>query len=271
MRDRAIRLPVREVCAWARERGIATLVDGPRPSARFPSTSERSGCDCYAGNGHKWLGGPKRSGIFWRRPKVMAGLAPVHVGAGTFRTAEPRRRARSSARNGRAFEYGTRNHLVSIGLHASLRWFDSLGWPAVFEHIAGQAAYLKERLMALKGVRLLTPSEREASVGPGHLLAARARPPAAAESPGGAPIHHRGIPPLRRIRISPRTSPHAGDVDALIAASRAREADATAPAPAHPPPNTSAPDPSAPRPGPKGTAPRTPRTPCIRPPGVEHA
>jgi selenocysteine lyase/cysteine desulfurase len=148
----------------------------------------------------------------------MARLAPVHVGAGTFRTAERATGEVEPHATGERFEYGTRNHLVSIGLLASLRWLDGLGWPGVFEHIAGTAAYLKERLRAVKGVKLLTPMEREASSGLVTFASPgldRQRLPKAL---GERHIHHRGIPHYDAIRISTAHFTSREDVDALIAA-----------------------------------------------------
>lgn len=216
--ETGIRLPVREACAWARERGIATLVDGAQALGAIPVDVRAIGCDCYAANGHKWLCGPKGSGIFCATPGVMARLAPVHVGAGTFRTAERATGEVEPHATGERFEYGTRNHLVSIGLLASLRWLDGLGWPGVFEHIAGTAAYLKERLRAVKGVKLLTPMEREASSGLVTFASPgldRQRLPKAL---GERHIHHRGIPHYDAIRISTAHFTSREDVDALIAA-----------------------------------------------------
>lgn len=216
--ETGIRLPVREACAWARERGIATLVDGAQALGAIPVDVRSIGCDCYAANGHKWLCGPKGSGIFWASPETTARLLPVHVGAGTFRIADRATGEIEPHDAGGRFEYGTRNHIVNLGLLASLRWFETLGWRQVHEHVAGTAAYLKGRLRETKGVKLLTPMERASSSGlvtfasPGldgqrlpHVLGERR-------------IHHRGIPHYDAIRISTAAFTSRDDVDALIAA-----------------------------------------------------
>ena len=216
--ETGIRLPVQEVCAWARERGIATLVDGAQALGAVPVDAREIGCDYWAGSGHKWLGAPKGCGIFYASAATMARLAPAHVGAGSFRTADRSTGNLELWDSGQRFEYGTRNQLISLGLHESLRWFDDLGWPRVLDHIAGMAESLKKQLREIPGVRLLTPMEREASSGlttfsfPG-LDEAKMR-----RLLGERHIHHRGIPRYNAIRISTAHFTSREDVDALVTA-----------------------------------------------------
>ena len=216
--ETGIRLPVREVSAWARERGIATLVDGAQALGAIPVDVREIGCDCYAANGHKWLCAPKGSGIFYAESGFMKGLAPAHVGAGSFSKADRQTGEIEPWDSGQRFEFGTRNQIVGVGLCESIRWFDGLGWPRVFDHVAGMALYLKERLRELDGVRLLTPVEREASSGlttfafpgldEGKMRAAL----------GERHVHHRGIPHYDAIRISTAHFTSRGDVDILVEA-----------------------------------------------------
>jgi selenocysteine lyase/cysteine desulfurase len=212
------RLPVREVCAWARARGITSLVDGAQALGAIPVDVRAIGCDCWAGSGHKWLCGPKGSGIFYATTQTMARLAPAHVGAGTFRVADRSTGEVEPQDSGARFEYGTRNHIISIGLLASLRWFEALGWHRIHEHVAGMAAYLKERLRSLDGVKLLTPIEREASSGLATFSSPGLDPQRLRKALGERHIHHRGIPHYDAIRISTAAFTSRDDVDALIAA-----------------------------------------------------
>jgi isopenicillin-N epimerase len=62
-----LRMPVREICALARSRGILTVVDGAHGLGMLDLDLPALGCDFYACSGHKWLNGPPASGLLYIR------------------------------------------------------------------------------------------------------------------------------------------------------------------------------------------------------------
>ncbi|MGI8649886.1 MAG: aminotransferase class V-fold PLP-dependent enzyme [Rubrobacter sp.] len=61
-------LPLEEITALARERGVLTLVDGAQSVGDMPTNIPETGADLYAFTGHKWLLGPEGAGGFYVRP-----------------------------------------------------------------------------------------------------------------------------------------------------------------------------------------------------------
>ncbi|MGB3682695.1 MAG: aminotransferase class V-fold PLP-dependent enzyme [Rubrobacteraceae bacterium] len=61
-------LPLEEICAAARERGVLTLVDGAQSVGNMPVDAPATGADMYAFTGHKWVLGPEGMGAFFVRP-----------------------------------------------------------------------------------------------------------------------------------------------------------------------------------------------------------
>lgn len=74
-------LPVRELCRWARERGILTMVDGAHAFAQFPFTYADVECDFYATSLHKWLYAPLGNGFLFMRREHIKSVWPLMAAA----------------------------------------------------------------------------------------------------------------------------------------------------------------------------------------------
>ncbi len=59
--------PVKELSTMAREKGIATIVDGAQALGMFPIDLYSLGCDAYAASLHKWLLAPMGGGMLYIR------------------------------------------------------------------------------------------------------------------------------------------------------------------------------------------------------------
>ncbi len=78
----AVVVPVEEVCAAARTRGVLAIVDGAHAPGQLPLDVGAVGADVYVGNCHKWLCAPKGAGFLWARPEHQAWIAPLVVSWG---------------------------------------------------------------------------------------------------------------------------------------------------------------------------------------------
>ncbi len=70
-------LPVKEVVAMARARGIPVIVDGAHALAHFQFTLPELECDNYSTSLHKWLFAPHGTGLLWVRRDQIADLWPL--------------------------------------------------------------------------------------------------------------------------------------------------------------------------------------------------
>ena len=74
--ETALVLPLAEMAAACRTRGVAVLVDGAHAPGAIDVDIAALGVDWYVANLHKWAFAPRSCGIVWAAPERRAGLHP---------------------------------------------------------------------------------------------------------------------------------------------------------------------------------------------------
>jgi selenocysteine lyase/cysteine desulfurase len=166
-----IRLPGPEICALAtrlnaagRERPILTLIDGTQELGQWKVPVPEIGCDFYVSNGHKWLGGPKGSGILVVHERAFPLLTPPYMAGGILDHGPDGVANMINHRDApHMFESGTQNLAVVSVLADAIAWLDDLGWDWIVEREQTLSAYLRAELRTVPGLTLLTPDAWEHS------------------------------------------------------------------------------------------------------------
>jgi L-cysteine/cystine lyase len=149
-------LPLREICAVAREKEVLTLVDGAQSVGNIPVDVPATGADMYAFTGHKWVLGPEGMGAFYVRPGLpvyspnvgfMSLTAPEDFGI------EGDYELRSGARR---FEASTMSPALAGGFAAAAEAVYERGG-AGFEEIRRRADLLIDLLSGAPRVTLRSP------------------------------------------------------------------------------------------------------------------
>lgn len=155
------RTPAKEIAALCRERGILTLIDGAQAVGQFSLDLPDIGADFYTGNCHKWLLGPKGTGLLYVRRDSLDELTPTFVGAGTggFTDEGGLEPLDTAAR----FEYGTRDFGRYGGIETTMEWHHGLGMDREFARMRHLTNYLRDRLWELDGITIHTPRSWEES------------------------------------------------------------------------------------------------------------
>ena len=73
------RMPVSEIAALARSKGVVCVVDGAQAWGQIPVDVKAIGCHAYATTGHKWMMGPKGCGILYLSPDAHEAIQPVQL------------------------------------------------------------------------------------------------------------------------------------------------------------------------------------------------
>jgi cysteine desulfurase/selenocysteine lyase len=142
---------VKTICAAARERGVATVIDGSQAAVHFPVNVSDIGCDFYVITGHK-LYGPTGSGALYARRERHPEMRPFMGGGDMIR--EVRQDWITYADAPLRFEAGTPNIVQAIGLGAAIDYLEALGMENIAAHERALRDYAAERLSGLNWLHL---------------------------------------------------------------------------------------------------------------------
>ncbi|WP_114390508.1 cysteine desulfurase [Notoacmeibacter marinus] len=143
--------PMVDICSMARERGIATLVDGSQSAVHMPVDVQALGCDWFVFTGHKAYG-PTGVGVLYGRPERMNAMRPF-LGGGEM-IEEVTTETVTYNQPPHRFEAGTPNIVEVVGLAAALDWMDGIGRDTIAAHEAQLRNYAHERLGGLNWLRI---------------------------------------------------------------------------------------------------------------------
>jgi selenocysteine lyase/cysteine desulfurase len=155
-----LRLPSKELCRIARERGIYTHVDGAQTFGALSLNLHEMGCDSYSGSAHKWFLGPKEAGLLYVRQGRIAEVWPSVVGVGWGSKVE------TSAKGARKFEtLGQRDDAAVSAMGTTADFLNLIGVARIEARIRELATSLKEGARKIPGARLITSPNPELSAG----------------------------------------------------------------------------------------------------------
>jgi cysteine desulfurase/selenocysteine lyase len=144
--------PVAEICALARRRGAAVLVDAAQSAPHVPVDVRQLGCDFLAFSSHKMLG-PMGVGALWVRGERFGEMPPYHVGSNMAHGGDI---DSAAAEHGALrFQAGTPNVSGPVGLAAAVDVLDGIGLDRLRAHDEHLTAHALERLRTVRRLRLL--------------------------------------------------------------------------------------------------------------------
>ncbi len=143
--------PAAALCRAARERGLATLIDGAHAPGMLPLDLAALDADFYAGNCHKWLQAPLGAAFLAVRAERRAALTPLIVSWGWEH--DPAKLDEDSGWGGsfwhRNLEFhGTIDRIAQCVLPETLDFRAALGDAAARDRQFRNAAECRERLAA---------------------------------------------------------------------------------------------------------------------------
>ena len=208
-------LPVDEIVARARDRGLVTVIDGAHAPAQVPVNLAGLGADHYSGNAHKWLCAPKGAGFLHVQPERQERVGAAIVGWGY---------SDGNAFSERVEKQGTRDPAAWLTVPDAIGFQADRDWDAVRERSHRLARDARRELCELLGTEPLAPESMVAQ------MAAVRLPRSAPELSARLFARHRveipvGGPERDLLRLSVAGYTTRAEIDRLSAA-LARELDA---------------------------------------------
>lgn len=147
--------PIKELSLLARERGVLLLADSAHGIGMMDLNMKDLGADFFASSPYKWLGAPTGVGLLYVRKEVQDKLWPTIVSSGwdTFKDA-------------RKFEtHGQGADALLFALDEALDFQNAIGRKRIERRIKALAAYLKQELKKIPGIKVHTPDDPYLSAG----------------------------------------------------------------------------------------------------------
>lgn len=158
-------LPAADIARLAAAHGAWFALDGAQSLAQFPIDIRATGADFFTASCHKWLMGPKRTGLLYVRRERLAQLTPTVVGAYSDTANSLAERRLTFQPGAQRFEYGTQNDALVYGVEAAADFVTALGLPAIAVHNRSLADAFVKGLHEITGIQVLTPAAPDARAG----------------------------------------------------------------------------------------------------------
>jgi len=215
---------VKALCAWARSRGIVSVVDGAQAVSHVAVDVQDIGCDFYAFSAHK-LYGPTGIGVLYGQYALLDAMPPYQGGGAMISNVTFDKTTYNDVPV--RFEAGTPHIEGVIGMAEAIRWFAALNLDALADYESGLLRHAMNGLQAIDGLRVIGTSVHKIGIVSFVVDGVHAADIGALVDRQGVAIrvgHHCNMPLLQCYGLSStaRASFAAyttiADVDALIAA-----------------------------------------------------
>jgi selenocysteine lyase/cysteine desulfurase len=163
-----IRLPVREIAAALRGSNVLLVVDGVHGLGCTDETIAEMGADFFCAGTHKWMFGPRGTGIVWARAENWARLHPTIP---TFSEMEcyeawkDERPVRGPTTANRVSPGGFLAYEHQWAMGAAFRMHQQIGRAKIAARVAELNGRIKDGLAKIPGVTQHTPRDPALSAG----------------------------------------------------------------------------------------------------------
>jgi len=156
---------VEEISKICKAKGVISVYDGAQAAGMIPVDFDKIGCDFYATSGHKWLCGPKGSGLLYINNRMLDNWKPTYVGCYSDASHSLEKEELKYIKEAKSSEYGTRNTPGVAALGAAFDFITTIGDRRITARIKALASFVRQGLEKIEAIEILTPSEAASCCG----------------------------------------------------------------------------------------------------------
>ena len=160
-----LRMPVKEIRDLTRDRGIMMLLDGAQTAGHISLDVKDIDCDFYSIPGHKWLLGSEGTGALYMRKDLIPQVEPVKVSGRAALPSEDPLRFEPNSSSIDKFLLTSSSAPLRAGMLESIRFIEGIGVQEIERRNLDLAAYMKQALVEVPGILVLSPMDRHSSSG----------------------------------------------------------------------------------------------------------
>lgn len=143
-----LRMPVSRISSLARSKNILCAVDGAQAAGAIKVNLKELGCHAYATSGHKWLMGPKGTGLLYLSDEAKDVIRPMQF---------------EESHNTYNDSNGVVNQAAILGLGKAIEYLQSVGIAKVEEHNLSLRSRLYKHILEIKDIKIMSPVDGPAA------------------------------------------------------------------------------------------------------------
>jgi isopenicillin-N epimerase len=149
-------MPVKEICAEAKKRGIFTVLDGAQTVGQIKVDVKDIGCNAYYSSLHKWMLAPAGNGILYIDEESISGI---------WSTIASYKWDYQDDHGFRIMQNGTGNAAIRVGLEAALDFYETIGEDRWIARIKELGDHLRSGLAEIDKVTIHSSTNPEMCAG----------------------------------------------------------------------------------------------------------
>ncbi|MDP6446179.1 MAG: aminotransferase class V-fold PLP-dependent enzyme [Pirellulaceae bacterium] len=157
------RLPIDDLCGIARRRDVLSFVDAAHSAGVFPMRLDELTCDFAAVLSYKWMYAPYAAGMLYADREAVSRLGLTFAGGRSEQSLDFEKQSFELRETAERFQYGPWCWPLVHAWAAAAEWLDSIGVAEIERRTRLLTNQLKDGLLTIPGLRLLTPRPWSAS------------------------------------------------------------------------------------------------------------